>query len=219
MPRTDTRKCTRCKKQIEFDLDNISGIVRHGNAYYHSACFVDYCKGRAAESGSPLWQKYIDDLTPFENAAKEKINYKKTKDEFDDYLLKHYDIQETDTRFWMFVAELEKGKHRQRKCKPVSVSTLFGAWKWGQRNLDSINRKNKQNRSGPKTDAERIYYDLSIIVKHIPDYIKAKSKHEVEEAARKAREKERVRINYNDIYVAPAQQEGLDDISDILDEI
>jgi hypothetical protein len=207
-----------CEKEIYFELDNISGIVRHGNAYYHSACFVDYCKGRAAESGSPLWQKYIDDMTPFENAAKEKINYKKTKDEFDHYLLEHYDIQKTESYFWMTVAQLEKGKYAQRKCKPVPLSTLFCAWKWGQKNLDSINRNNKKNRKGPKTDVERLNYDLSIIVKHIPDYLKAKAKLDAEEAERVAREKERVKINYSNFNIVPVKAEGLDDISALLDE-
>lgn len=218
MPQTYTRKCTKCKEKIEIDLNNISGIVRYNNLFYHSDCFVEYCNERAAESGSLVWQKYINDMTKFENAAKEKIYYTKTKDDFDDYLLKHYDVQEVETRFWMTVAQLEKGKYKQRKCKPASVSTLFAAWRWGQKNLDSINRKNKQNKKGPKTDAERIFYDLSIIIKHIPDYIKYKAKLDAEEAEREAKEKERVKIDYRRFNKTPVKTEGLDDISDMLDD-
>ena len=214
----DHRKCYKCKQEIWFDIDNISGIVRHGSGYYHSDCFVEFCKGRAAASGSPLWQSYIDNMTPFENAAKEKINYKKTKDEFNEYLLKRYNIQETETRFWNTISELEKGKYKQRKCNPVPVGTLFSAWKWGQRNLDSINRRNKQNNTGPKTDAERINYDLAIIVKHIPDYLKAKAKRDAEEAERLARIKEEIKIDYTRIRSMKIETDGLDDISDLLDD-
>lgn len=218
MPRTDTRKCTKCKKNIEFDLDNISGIVRYNNLFYHSDCFVEYCQGRAAKSSSPVWQKYIDDMSPFENAAKEKINYKKNKDDFNEYLLKHYNVTAVPDRFWNVVAELENGSYKKKKCNPVSTKTLFEAWKWGQLKLDGVNRRNKAAKKGPKTDAERLPYDLAVLVQHIPDYLKAKAKIEAEEAERASRAKEICRIDYSAI--KPKQESsGLGDISDLLDEL
>ena len=96
---------------------------------------------------------------------------------------------------------------------------MFETWRWGQRNLDSINRKNKISKKGPKTDAERINYDLSIVLNHIEDYKKYKAKLEAEEAERRAREKERVKINYNKIpSITDIKSEGLDDISALLDD-
>ena len=214
----DHRKCTKCKQEIYFDLDNISGIVRFNNLFYHSNCFVEYCKGRAAKSGSPVWQKYIDDMTPFENAAKEKINYKKNKDDFNVYLLKHYDVTEIPTRFWNVVADLENGNYKQKKCNPVSIKTLFEAWRWGQVKLDSINRKNKINGTGPKNDEQRVAYDLAVLVGKIPLFLKAKAKRDAEEAERVAQEKNKVKIDYNHINNTQAKTEGLDDISNILNE-
>lgn len=214
MPRTDTRKCTKCKKTIEFDLDNISGIVRYNNFFYHSDCFVEYCQGRAAESSSPVWQRYIDDMSKFENAAKEKINYKKNKDDFNCYLLNHYDVAAVPDRFWTVIAELENGKYKNKKCNPVPIKTLFDAWKWGQVKLDGVNRRNKASNNGPKNDVERIPYDLAILVKHIPDYIKYKAKCDAEEAERIAKEKEKIKIDYSKINSCIVKAEGLDDISD-----
>ena len=218
MPRTGTRKCTKCKKVIEFDLDNISGIVRYNNLFYHSDCFVEYCQGRAAKSGSPVWQKYIDDMSPFENAAKEKINYKTTKDDFNDYLIKHYNVTAVPDRFWNVVAELENGSYKKKKCNPVSTQILFDAWRWGQLKLDGVNRRNKAAKKGPKTDAERLPYDLAILVQHIPDYLKAKAKIEAEEAERAAQEKEKIKIDYNKVHVKQ-ENNGLEDINDLLDDL
>lgn len=215
----DSRKCTKCKQKIFFDLDNISGIVNFKNLFYHSDCFVEYCHGRAAESGSPVWQKYINNMSKFEDEAKKRINYRKSKNDLNNYLISHYDVQEIgDKRFWTVVTELEQGVYKKKKCNPVPTDILLDAWKWSQVRLDAINRKNKIARKGPSNDIERIPYDLAIIVKHIPDYLKAKAKREAEEADRIAREKERVKINYNNIYSAPVQTEGLDDISAMLDE-
>ena len=218
MPRTDTRKCTKCKKEIEFDLDNISGIVRFNNLFYHSDCFVEYCNGRAAKSSSPIWQKHIDNMTPFENAAKEKISYQRNKDDLNEWILNHYDIASLPKRFWNVVAELGNGNYNNKKCKPISTELLFNTWRWGQRNLDKIHRRNLVSKKGPKTDAERVNYDLSIIISHVPDYLKAKAKHEAEEAERREREKDKVKINYSNITSTPIKTEGLDDISDLLDE-
>lgn len=218
MPRTDTRTCTKCKNKIEFDLDNISGIVRFNNLFYHSECFVEYCKGRAAKSSSPIWQKHIDNMTPFENAAKEMISYKRNKDDLNEWILNHYDISSLPKRFWNVIAELENGIYNSKKCKPVSTELLFNTWRWGQKNLDKISRRNRMANKGPKTDAERINYDLAIIISHVPDYLKVKSKHDAEEAERRAREKEKIKINYNNITSALTKTEGLDDISDLLDE-
>ena len=219
MPRTDTRKCTKCKQEIEFDLDNISGIVYHGNGFYHSACFVDYCQGRAAESGSPDWQRYINDMSQFENKAKKRIEYKRSKDDLNDYIIHHYDVAAVPDNFWRVTAELENGSYKKKKCNPVSIATLLDAWKWGQVKLDSINRKNKMNNVGPKTGEQRIAYDLAILVGKIPVFLKAKAKRDAEEVERQARDKEKTKINYNNIAsnVVP-KSEGLDDISDLLDE-
>ena len=182
---------------------------------------MEYCQGRAADGGSSIWHKYIKDMSQFENAAKKRINCKRYKDELNEYLLHHYDIQEiADKRFWTVVADLDKGLYKAKKCKPVSTQILLDAWKWGQRKLDSINRKNKMAKKGPKNDIERIPYDLAIIVKHIPDYLKAKAKRDAEEAEREAEAKNSVKINYNNIAIQQeSKSNGLGDISDLLDEM
>jgi hypothetical protein len=101
------------------------------------------------------------------NAAKEALN---------DWLLEHYDIVEVPKRLFQIIAELEIGKYKGKRCKPVSASTLCGCWKWGQRKLNEISQYNKSNNKGPADDSARIMYDLAVLVGKIPNYLAYKEK-------------------------------------------
>lgn len=213
------KQCKVCGEIINIDIDNISGIALLQTDYYHSHCLIEYANKRVkVKKHAAYWDYAIDHLVDCENNAKETLQNRYYQDELNEYLLKRYDIVDIPTNFWSTVMDLRNGKYRRRKCKPVSTKLLFNTWVWGQNNLDRINRNNKKNNRGPKNDNERLVYDLAIILKHIPDYQKAKAKHEAEEAERQEREKEKIKINYNNITSAPIKTEGLDDISDLLDE-
>jgi len=220
MPQTIKRKCEKCKDIIIIDKNDIGSAVLYKNKYYHKDCFVALAKERAANktSSSLSWQIALDNIEDHINEGKQKSLYQFAKDDLNEWILTHYDVTALPNRFWNIVAELEHGIYNKKKCKPIPVNILLDAWRWSQKNLDSINRKNKQNKKGPKTDIERSNYDLSIVVQHIPDYLKAKAKRDAEEAERQAKAKENIKIDYNNINNTPAKAEGLDDISDLLDE-
>ena len=62
-------------------------------------------------------------------------------------------------------------------------------------------------------------YDLAILIGKMPNYLAYKAKQEAAEAERQREMKEKVKIDYNDVACrAEAKKEGLDDISDLLDE-
>lgn len=207
--------CNRCKVDIEIDRKNSCGAVFFKKRYYHQNCFCELCREKASSNRSLLsWQEILDDISVYQNDVIPNINYRFAKDDLNEWILNHYDVKKLPNRFWNVVADLENGTG----CNPVPTKLLFETWRWGQKKLDAINRKNRIAKKGPTTDAQRVNYDLAIVLKHVPDYEKYLAKLAVEEAERIAREKERVKINYNNIHSAPVQTEGLDDISDLLDE-
>lgn len=214
------RKCDKCKEQVIIERSSIKGPVLYKGKYYHSSCFCKLCEEKKATSKRSLlfWQNVLDNIEQYKDDAVEKSKYQFAKDDLNEWILNHYNVMSLPSRFWNIVADLEKGIFNQKKCKPVKTVMLFETWRWGQKKLDAINRKNRIAKKGPTTDAQRINYDLSIVLNHIEDYKKYLAKLEAEEADRIAREKERVKINYNNIHSAPVQTEGLDDISDLLDE-
>lgn len=215
------KECPVCKMAIEINnINDIHDVARVRTKYYHSQCLKEHAKKLIQrEKHDAIWDDVVKRISFYEKDAKEILYKRYWQDKLNEHLKSHYDVQIMPNSFWTLVADLHNGIYKGLSCKPISMNTLYGAWKWGQRKLDSINRNNKQNKKGPKTDLERLPYDLAIIVQHIPDYIKYKAKQDAEEAERKERAKNTARIDFNNVYVAPKKLEGLDDISDLIDDL
>ena len=214
------KECPVCKKEIEIDnINDIHDVARVKTKYYHSQCLKEYAKKLTQrQKHDAIWDDVVKSISFYEKDAKEILYKRYWQDKLNEHLKRHYDIQIMPKSFWELVADLHNGIYKGLSCKRISMNTLCGAWIWGQRKLDSINRKNKQNKKGPKTDLERLPYDLAILIQHIPDYIKYKAKLDAEEAERREKTKETARIDYNNVYVEPKKKEGIGDLSSILDD-
>jgi hypothetical protein len=154
-----------------------------------------------------------------ETDAKDRLEYPAVKDNFNEYLLKNYNVMAVPDRLWEVAAALEKGIYKRKKCKPISIKILHEAWQWGQHKLNKINIQNKMSHKGPTSDEERILYDLAILVNKIPNYLSHKSKLEALQAEVK-NESQISRINYDNLPNAKVESNGyFDDISSLLDEM
>ena len=231
METTIERKCKECKNKITITYGDTNDVIYYQRLYYHTSCFCNMVNRKAnTKRGNPAeWKDVLNNLdeikkytktTIMSNWPKEKAEKKPRKrvatDDLNEYLLTTYKIQVVESRFWMTVRDLEKGLYRKRKCKKVSIEVLLGAWKWGQHKLDEIHRKNKMNNNGPKSNEERIFYDLAILLKKIPNYLAYKAK---QDALMAEASESIVRINGSSV-LRPDEIEtiGLDDISDMLDD-
>ena len=176
-----TRKCACCKNEIVIDVDDVRDVVYFEGLYYHSTCFEEMATRKAASKrGKPQkWQDALDRLWELEAESKRMLEYRVAQDELNEWLLEHYDIVEVPKRFWQVVADLGAGKYKQRKCKPVSIQTLCGCWKWGQRKLNEIHRNNKTYNKGPMNDSIRLMYDLAVLIGKVPAYLSYKDKQKV----------------------------------------
>lgn len=216
------RKCNACKQAIKIHSDNIKDVVYYKKLYYHSECFHDMAERKSQQKrGNPAeWKAAIDNIEQFErdavNVLSSRLSYLGAKDDLNDYLLSQYNVVSVPDRFWQVVADLNNGIYKHKRCKKISTDVLLETWKWGQHKLNEINKKNKMSHKGPTDDAQRIPYDLAILVTKVPNYLAHKAKQEamVEEMKREISS----RIDYNNIHVAESKSEGLDDISDILNE-
>lgn len=221
MSDTILRKCGGCANAIEINRNNVSDILYYKNKYYHSKCFCEIAEKRskAKRSTAAEWQTALDNLWELEIDTKNMLESAWTKDDLNDWLLNHYNITTVPTRFWQILADLDRGLYKGKKCKPVTMETLLGAWKWGQKKLDSISRNNKMNHRGPDGDDARIMYDCSIIISKIPNYLSHKSKMKMLQAEER-KETAKTHINYDNVQQAKNENTGgLDDISDLLDDI
>jgi hypothetical protein len=221
MPPT-TRKCKGCGEDILINRKTIDGIAMlRENFYYHTECLIEVAEKKVKRNGhAEWWDVAHEHIEVCEQQAKDALGWQVFRDELNDHLLDHYNVSAIPNRFWNEVIDLRSGIYKKRKCKPIPMETLCNAWKWGQNNLDIIARRNKINKNGPQDDSQRLNYDLAIIIQKIPIYLKEKAKQEAEEAERLERQKNEVKINYNNIANnSVASNGGMDDISSLLDDI
>ena len=221
MPNTILRKCGGCSNAIEINRNNISDILYYKNKYYHSKCFCEIAEKRsnAKRSTAVEWKEALDNLWELEIDTRKMLESSWIKDDLNDWLLKHYNITTVPSRFWQVLADLERGMYKGKKCKPVAMDTLLCTWQWGQRKLDSIARNNKMNHKGPASDDARIMYDCSIIISKVPNYLSHKAKMQMLQAEEK-KASEKVHIDYNNVQQTKIENnDGLDDISNLLDDI
>lgn len=217
------RKCKACKGAIDIDRNNVQGVVYYKSFYYHTNCFCELAERRSVLKNGKIteWKNALDHVEDFENEAKDilsaepKVRPRRDTDDLNDYLIGQYNVTAIPSHFWIAVENLQKGFYRGKRCKKVSIDTLLAAWKWGQRKLDDVNKRNKMNHRGPKDDVQRISYDFAILVNKIPDYLAYKAK---QEAAKEEVRTQSPRINYNNLQRTEVKQEGLGDISALLDE-
>lgn len=221
MPDTILRKCGGCSDIIEINRNNITDILYYKNKYYHSKCFCEIAEKRskAKRNTAVEWQEALDSLWELEADTKKMLESAWIKDDLNDWLLNHYNITTVSSRFWQMLADLERGVYKCKKCKPVTMETLLGAWQWGQRKLDSISRNNKMNHKGPASDDARIMYDLAILVQKIPTFLAYKNKQKAEEIERQNSIKENIKVDYSKIKSTTNNCSGLDDINDLLEDL
>lgn len=214
-----TRKCAKCKGTIEIDKNDIRGVLQFQDKYYHYDCFESMATEKAASNrGKPqMWQEALDSIWEIEADTKKMLEHYFAKDDLNAWLLDNYDITMIPARFWQVVADLEVGKYKGSRCKPVNIGTLCGCWKWGQRKLNEINQYNKSNSKGPKDDCARLMYDIAILIGKIPNYLSYKEKQKVarNEMARTAVANDDVDMSK----IGHVQQAKRKDISDISDDI
>ena len=209
-----TRKCAKCKGVIEIDKHDIRNVLQFQDKYYHYDCFEAMAKEKAASNrGKPqMWQDALDRIWELEAETKKMLEHFCAKDDLNAWLLDNYDIAMIPSYFWQLVADLECGKYKNKKCKPISVTQLYDCWVWGQRNLNKISINNKMNHRGPKNDADRLRYDLAILITKYPLFLKHKAKSAALESTSKT-ENKYTKIDYG----ALGKKNNADNDNDILD--
>lgn len=171
------RKCGTCGQDIVVDRHNLDNIAFYQNRYHHVGCLTDKAnKGIASGKRVAIWEKLLNRIPELQEEAKKNLGHGLIRDEFNEYLLNHYDIISVPNRFWQIIEDIGNGNYRKNKCRPTDIDRIFQTWKWGQSNLDKIASNNKIKNKGPKNDDERLNYDLAIVLKHVPQYLAYEAK-------------------------------------------
>lgn len=167
------RKCAHCEEIICTDYDNLNGILKYDNKYYHTNCFKELCSTKlmSKRCKKEKWETALNNIGKLESQTKNGLCDNMYESMLVSYLIDNYKISKASNRFYITIHELSSGKYRGKICKPISTKLLFNAWKWAQSNLDNISKYNKSNNKGPTNDVDRVLYDLAIVIDKIPIYL------------------------------------------------
>ena len=214
------RKCAACEKNITIkNKENLGHILRYKGKYYHTECFIEFAESRVAKNNSysASWQKALNSIDALIEDARLAITVKVKTDPLNDYLRIHYGVNSFSSRFWSVINDIGKGIYKYKHCIPISCDMLLNMWTHYQNELNNINKRNRLK--GNNIDGEcRANYDLAILMGKHSEYMKLIAKREVEEAERQFKQKESAKIDYSKIK-SKTKTSGLDDISDLLDDI
>ena len=219
------RKCAACKGIIKINRNDIQDVAIYDGGFYHKQCLIDRAttslqKPRCSKA---KWTDVLENIDEYEKRAQENLGHGRPTDKLNDWLLDHYDITATPSqRFWSAIRELGNGLYRNKRCKPISVDMLTEAWKWAQHNLDKIAVQNKSKNNHIEGEA-RIHYDLAIIVKKYPIFLKWRDRQKAVAAVAAVQETQKAKINYSNLEKQNLESQKdpnyIDDISDFLDEL
>ena len=217
MTNSITRKCDYCKGSIHIDRDNVHDVLMYKNKYYHCQCFEAYVKQKlSGKQVRQMWKDALNHIDEFENDAKRAIEFWFTRDDIYRHLLENYDVTVVDSPVFSRLDAVITGTYG-RRSNPVDYADFVACWREGQKTLNNIARNNKI--AGKNiTGQARINYDLAIVLRKFPQWKKRQEKLKAERIEAERAQKEAVRVNYNNMQRTEVKQEGLDDISDLLDE-
>lgn len=219
MSATLIRKCAFCGEDIVLTKNDMH-MVSYKQKSYHTECFKTMCNGRVLKNNrySSIYSDALQNLDQLESEAKKKLMHRFVQDEFNEYLIVHYDVGALSRRFWSIIADIQSGKYNGRRCKPIELETLFDMWKYYKEELDRINLRNLKQGNNI-FDENRVLYDLAIIMKNYGKIQREMKKEKVAaEETKMATKTIKEKINYMSIG-GKKTEDGQKDISSIMDEI
>lgn len=216
----ETRKCGTCGNPIIVNRQNLDNIAFYQGMHHHLGCLTNKAE-KGIESGKRIanWERLLNRMPELQAESKRRLGHSVIQDEFNDYLLAHYDVEAVSNWFWNIVNEVGNGNYKRKKCKPIDIDTIFQTWKWGQHHLDNIASSNKAKNKGPTNDAQRLNYDLAVVISHVGDYKKHITSTKEEEARVIERIEKQNKINYEELYKQSESKSQREDILDLMDEI
>jgi len=165
------KKCN-CNNEIPLNENTINNIVRYGNAYYHSDCFINWCNEGINHFKAN--QKYKDALSSIEvykeDAYKHLINRIENYDLYK-FIMDRYDVKTLDTYVYVKLNRIFNGTLEGIREGGIPKEHFFDMWKRKTHQLDKIHQQNIVKGKN-MTTTQTIMYDISVLINKYDSYLK-----------------------------------------------
>lgn len=131
------------------------------------------------------------------------------------FIYKEYNVSSLPKYIFTNISKLFKGEYSKRVIEPISVFDLYDMW---QRKMDFLNETYEYNKTHGKDmyGAQRISYDLAILINKYDSYKRWKEKQEAMHEQEKSYVQQQAKMR---VVKPKIQVSEDDDISNIIDEI
>ena len=176
-----TRVCTVCKAEMVANKENVEGAVFFEEKYYHKDCFINMCQQKIGNNRCKKknWQGHLDNITQWQDEARQLMKAAVDKDEVYDFFVKHYHISCTNSTFFTRLSAIYNGTY-SGLAYPISPEELLAEWEFYFPELEAMRKgKNIQGQSA-------ISYDLAILLAKNAEYRELMAKKKIEEHIKEA---------------------------------
>jgi hypothetical protein len=217
MAESIVRACKHCGKAICIERGNVHGILKFEDRYFHNDCFIAYVQKKlSGKKPRARWKEELNNISEYENDAREAVEFWFTRDDIYRHILEHYDVVKVESPIFSRIDAVITGTYG-RRSKPIDYVDFVECWRYGQSKLDEIARKNRA--AGKNITGEaRVNYDLAVVVKKFPQWKKWQEKLKAERIETERAKKEAIHIDYDNMYRKEVKPDGIGDLSSILDE-
>lgn len=222
MKKEQTRKCSICKQNIilnEAQTDYFIECKKNNTTTCtHIKCYIEHYTARKR---NPKTIEECEEHIKFCKNNFNKLEKKKNiRNELYDFLFDMYNISYFPNYFYIKMDSVFKGTYKNLN-RPVPPEDLLDMWKQKRNYLDKISEQNRK-KGVDIIGANRVNYDLAILLSRYDAYLKWKEQQKLEVAETNEYKKRSVeRIEYTDV-IRPNKTNTFNkplDLSSILNEI
>lgn len=218
------RTCDECKNKINIDRSNINDFIYYNKKYYHIDCFVNMCNRKAKNKRyGAKWENVLSNINDIKLSSNKFLKDVLYKDLIYEFIINNYDVNIVPNKVFTKLDAFYTGTFKGMSIS-MSPEDLYDMWTKKINYLNNLNIKNiKANKI--INGADRINYDLSVLLSKYDSYLKWKEKEKIK--AEEIKEVCENATNYtsNKSIIANAkvkhqeEEHDIEDIDTILDEI
>ena len=175
------KKCN-CNNEILLDNNSINNIVRYGNAYYHSECFISWCnEGIGRHKNNQKYKDMLSNIDAYKEDAYKHLVNRIENDELYNFIMDKYDVKTLDTYVYIKLTRIFNGTLEGIREGGIPKEHFFDMWKRKSHQLDKIHQQNIVKGKN-MTPTQTIMYDISVLINKYDSYLKWLEKEKIIQA-------------------------------------
>lgn len=164
------KKCN-CNNEIPLNSNTINNIVRYGNAYYHSECFITWCKeGIKHFKNNQKYKDMLSNIDAYKEDAYKHLVDRIDNDDLFNFIMDRYGVKTLDKYIYIKLNRIFNGTLEGIREGGIPKEHFLDMWKRKSHQLDKIHQNNIVKGKKMNT-TQTIMYDISVLINKYDSYL------------------------------------------------